>query len=142
MQRSNKQIGEILIEKGLLTPQQLDDVLREQKLTKEFIGAILLRRRFVSEADFLGALSTQFGYPYITLQKENVDLAVAMQFSATYVLDHKCVPIGQSEYAVTVAIVNPLDAWSISGLEKEAKMRRVECADFAGRHAFTYSGLS
>ncbi|MBN3039089.1 MAG: hypothetical protein JW869_06740 [Candidatus Omnitrophica bacterium] len=126
MERPNKQIGEILIEKGLITQAQLDDALMEQKMTKEFLGKILLKRALVSEKDFIKALSEQYGIPYVDINQIDVNIAVAMKFSPTYILDHQCVPIKEDDYSVTVAISNPLNVQIFSEMEKEANMRSIK----------------
>jgi hypothetical protein len=51
---------------------------------------------------------------------------VACQFSPTLILEHKCFPIKQDDYTITVAITNPLDAWSLSAVEKESKLLKPE----------------
>ena len=126
MERSNKQIGEILVEKGLITQAQLNDALIEQKMTKDFLGSILLKRNLISEEDFIKALSEQFNIPYVKIDKIDVNIAVAMKFSPTYILDNKCVPIQEDDYSVTVAISNPLNAQIFSEMEKEANMRNIK----------------
>ncbi len=125
MDKSSKQLGEILVEKGLVTQDQLEDALKEQKFTKEFLGTILLRRKLITEEDFLKALSEQFGFPFVSIEKEAIDFSVAMRFSPTFILDQKCIPIKEDEYTVTVAIVNPLNALTFSNMEKEANLRTV-----------------
>ena len=56
-------LGELLIAKGLLTQSQLDEALAEQKKTRELLGTILIRKKFVKEDDFLTSLSKQFRIP-------------------------------------------------------------------------------
>jgi type IV pilus assembly protein PilB len=123
-----KQIGEMLIAKGLLTQEQLNDALAEQRITKELLGKILIKRKLVSEDDFFKTLSEQFNLPYIHLKKEAkyIDMSLAMQLSASLILEHQCVPISKKEYIVTVAIANPLDAWALSVVEQELKLLKVK----------------
>src|SRR5438552_269758 len=45
-------LGELMLDKGLLTETQLDMALEEQRLSREFLGIILVRRRYISEKDF------------------------------------------------------------------------------------------
>lgn len=126
MNKMYKQMGEILVTKGLITGDQLQEVLHEQQLTKEFLGKILLKRKLITESDLLKTLSEQFGFSFISFKKEDVNLDITMQFSPTLILDHKCFPVKQDDYSITVAITNPLDAWALSVVEKESKLRKVK----------------
>ena len=126
MDKTSKQMGEILVAKGVITAEQLQEALAEQRITKEFLGQVLLKRILITEKDLLQILSEQFGFPFISLKEEDIDLDIAMQFSATLILEHKCFPLKQDDYTVTVAITNPLDAWTLNKAEEESKMHRVK----------------
>ncbi len=118
-------IGEILIQKKLLKKDQLTLALEEQKGTREFLGAILIRKGFVSEGDLLKVLSEQFNLPTIDLKFTKIDWAVASRFTASLVIDHECLPFRQDDLGLTVAIVNPLDAQAVSLVEEQVKGVRV-----------------
>jgi len=125
MQKSSKRIGEILIEKGLITEAQLHDALQEQKISNGFLGSIMVRRGWIDKKNLSEALAEQFDIPLIDLKSEYIDMELARRFSSSLILDHKCLPIRQEEDSVTVAIINPLNAVAISKIEDEAKPRRV-----------------
>ncbi|MFH1339466.1 MAG: hypothetical protein ABIH40_06460 [Candidatus Omnitrophota bacterium] len=125
MQKSPKRIGEILIEKGLITEAQLHDALQEQKISDGFLGSIMINRGWINKRNLAEALAEQFDIPLVDLKSEYVDMELARHFSSSLILDHKCLPISQDEDSVTVAIVNPLNAVAISKIEDEAKPRRV-----------------
>ncbi|MCX5696949.1 MAG: CHASE2 domain-containing protein [Candidatus Omnitrophica bacterium] len=65
MEKRPKRLGEILIEKGLLTKTELEAALKIQKNEGGLIGQILLKNGFVSEGDLANALSQQEEYLYI-----------------------------------------------------------------------------
>lgn len=125
MQKSSKRIGEILIEKGLISEAQLHDALQEQKLSDGFLGSILVNKGWIGDRDLMDSLAEQFGIPFVDLKAEYIDMELARRFSSSLILDHKCFPLRQDEESITVAIVNPLDAVAISKLDEEAKPRRV-----------------
>ena len=56
-----KPLGELLVERGLLTPDQLDDALDEQARTGERLGAILVARKAVAGAVLTAVLAEQAG---------------------------------------------------------------------------------
>jgi type IV pilus assembly protein PilB len=121
MEKPKKQLGEILIEKGLILPEQLKDALIKQMRTKEFLGAILLRRKQITEKDLLKALSEQFKIPIISIKNHYIDWNFVRRFSASLILEHKCLPLKGDDVTVTVAITNPLNAWTIKKAEEETR---------------------
>ncbi len=119
-------IGEILIQKKLISRQELNHALAEQQVTKEFLGRILVRKKFVTEENFLKVLSEQYGIPYVDLKIQYIDWEVAMRFSSSLVIDAQCLPMGRDEEGIIVAITNPLDAFTTSRIEQEAKLEKVQ----------------
>ena len=123
--RSTKRIGELLVERGLIGPAQLDQALARQRSTGEFLGAILIGMRAISEQALLEAMSLQFGIPHEPLRPSQVDWTVARQFPPSALAEGNAFPIRADANAVTVAIANPLDAWTLSLLEGAASRRAV-----------------
>lgn len=119
--KKQKRLGEILIEKGLLTQPQLEAALERQKRTKEFLGAILLKENLIKERYLLEALSEQCGVPVISLKNRYIDWKFVKQFTPELILGYKCFPVGKDDWAVTVAVTNPLDVWPIKKAEEEAR---------------------
>ncbi len=120
MKRSEKHLGKILVDKGLVTPEHLEDALNEQKRTKEFLGAILLKRKYVEEKDLLTALSEKFDIPLVSIKDKYIDWDFVGKFSPSLVIDHKCFPFEKRDIFVTIAITNPMDAWALKKAEDEA----------------------
>lgn len=123
-----KLIGEILVQKGLLSLERLTLALGEQVLTKEFLGAILLRKKWIKEKDFLAALSEQYNLPVVDLKNRYIDWKMVKDFSASLILDYHCFPFERDDRSVTMAITNPLDAWSLKRAEEESRGRVLKLA--------------
>jgi len=121
MGRKKKRLGEVLIEKGLIKPGQLNDALDEQKITKEFLGTILLKRNQIKEKDLLEVLSEQFDIPFISIKYEYVDWEFVKGLSPSLILDYKCFPFHRDDDSITVAITNPLDPWVLKKAEEETR---------------------
>jgi type IV pilus assembly protein PilB len=62
--QKKKQIGKILIDKGLITPEQLQEALLQQQGTDVRIGQILIKKNVISENDLLGSLAIQYGVEF------------------------------------------------------------------------------
>ncbi len=123
--KSWKKLGEILIAAGLISPKQLEEALQEQRKSGEFLGETLQRLEWVTEEQILEALSDQFKIPFQRLQPSEVDWAVAGQFSKTVLFDRNCIPFRADEESITVALSDPLDAWAVSELERQARGKKI-----------------
>lgn len=121
MFRIKKKLSEILIERGLITGEQLTEALDEQRKTNEFLGKVLIRKNQLKEKDLLEALAEQFNIPLVGLKYKYIDWHLAKQFSLALILDYKCFPVSKDEWSVTIAITNPLDVWAIKKAEEEAR---------------------
>jgi len=61
-----KKLGEILIEAGVITPEQLGGALEDQKRYGGKLGTILLERHLITEDEYIRALTTQLQLPAVT----------------------------------------------------------------------------
>jgi type IV pilus assembly protein PilB len=118
---AGKRIGEILIEKGLIRPEQLEDALKEQKGTNQFLGSILVHRGLISEEDLATALAEQFGLAFVRLKdvSSGIDFNLARKCSSSLISKRRCFPLYADIDSVTVAIIDPLEAEIMSAAERE-----------------------
>lgn len=104
----NKKIGQILIDKRLISNEDLQDALLSQQTTPLKIGQILLKKGLITELDLLKALATQFSMEFAeTLSfsdNENILNAVPAQFLKRY----KIAPYSVKKNIIKVAINDPL----------------------------------
>ncbi len=68
-----KKIGDILIEKGLLTTSQLNEVLKGQEKTGGKLGHILVEKGYISEDQLIEAISERLQVPKISLSSLIID---------------------------------------------------------------------
>lgn len=120
-----KKIGEILVAKGLITDAQLKEALDIQSTTHEYLGAILIRRRFVKEEELLRALSEQFNIPFVSLKNEQIDWELSVKYFASVSSTGKALSIFQDESNVIVAVRDPLDRISLSNIEQSIRPKRL-----------------
>jgi type IV pilus assembly protein PilB len=120
MEKIQKRLGEILINKGAINQKKLDDALGAQKRSREFLGAILLKKRYINEKQLLAALSEQFSIPLVNLKDRYLNWELLKQFSPSLILEYKCFPVEKDNFSVTIAITNPMDVWALKKSEEEA----------------------
>ncbi|MCM8757941.1 MAG: hypothetical protein NC903_02645, partial [Candidatus Omnitrophica bacterium] len=119
MQRKEKRLGELLIEKKLIDKSKLEEALEEQKNTKDFLGKILLRKGYIRQEDLLKILAEQFNLEVESLKYTYLDTSLLRNFSTTLILDYRCLPLRKEKNRLVFAITNPLDAWTIKKAEEE-----------------------
>ena len=111
-------IGEILIKKGVLTPQQLEVALKEHDKTGEFVGKILLSMKLVNEEQFLEAVAEQLDLPFVpSLKKIEISQAAVKAIPAKLIWHYKFMPLKLEGKALTIAISDPLAVWAIEDLK-------------------------
>lgn len=126
--KTQKQIGQILIKKGLINANQLSDALKEHQRTKEFLGTVLVKRKQIKEKDLAEALSEKFNIPLISLKNRYLDWRFVSKFSTSLVLDYRCFPLEEDEWSITIAITNPLDVVVLKKAEEETHGFRLKLA--------------
>ncbi|MBI3602049.1 MAG: Flp pilus assembly complex ATPase component TadA [Candidatus Omnitrophica bacterium] len=116
-------IGEILVEKGIITPVQLEKALAEQKQTKKMLGNILIAMGLVTERKFLQVLSEQQGIPFVELKDTAIDQKAIKVMPPKFVWHYKIMPIHLENNVLTVAMSNPFEVWPIDDLETHLGLR-------------------
>jgi len=115
--RKDKPLGQILVERGIITNTQLKQALEAQKHREGLIGEVIVELGFAKEEDIAYCLSLQFGYPYLPL--ENYEISPeAVKIVPKNVCKHYClIPIDKIGNSLTVAMANPLNVHAIEDLE-------------------------
>jgi hypothetical protein len=127
-----RRLGDILIERGLITESLLSDALAEQKRGTKSLGSILVEMGVISSANLAEVLAEQLGLPLIDLKLQHLDFDLASKFSSSLIIDNQCFPLNEDDEAYTIAIVNPLDVMRVSKLEEEARPKRINLAIASG----------
>jgi len=110
-------IGDILIEKHIITQQELDLALKEHQNTKEFLGQTLVRLNFVTEEKLLRVLAEQQGIQFVDLKETTIPDSVIENVPAKFAWHYKVMPTRIDGNVLTVAISNPFDMWPVDDLE-------------------------
>jgi len=126
MKKKGKYLGGMLVGKGLLSEDQLQVTIEEQLKNKKFLGEMLVEKGLITEDDLFGTIAEQFGIEFVQLADEKIDWDVPIGFSSSMITEHKCLPLRVDEDTVVVAITNPLDAWALDTVEKEAAPNKIK----------------
>ncbi len=110
-------LGDILIEKKIITPEQLKKAVNEQQKTGEMLGKVLIEMGFITERKLLEILAIQQGIPFLDLRGLNIPEKAIKDVPAKFVRHYKIMPVSMEGNVLTIAISNPFDMWPIDDLE-------------------------
>lgn len=114
----NMLIGEMLVEEGIITKEQLKDALEEQKKTGEKIGEILIKMGYISKEILWTFLGYQMGVPYINLDEiPNIRQDVLKLIPEQLIRSEKLIPVNKQGKVLTVAMADPLNFLVIDDLK-------------------------
>ena len=106
---AKKRVGDILLERGLVTSAQIEEALAEQKRTgfKQLLGETIVELGFCTEDQVVEALAEAYGMPYAKLTPNLVDPQVVEQLPRDF-MEKQCVlPLFKVDGVLTVAIHEP-----------------------------------
>src|SRR5437764_6282912 len=109
-QKPRLQLGELLIEKGLITEAQLDDALTERRVNGGLLGETLVRLGFVFEDELARVLAEQTDMPFVNLDAIPVDRFAAATLPRTLGESLLALPVRYTaEGSLVIAVADPLD---------------------------------
>ncbi len=114
----NKQLGEILVERGVLSRAKLEEVLVFQKEKGILFGEALVAMKLGTEEDVVQALTCQYGFPYLPLANYEIAPEVVATVSPDLCKQYCLVPIDKIGRSLTLAMANPLNVQALEDVEK------------------------
>jgi type IV pilus assembly protein PilB len=112
-----KRIGEILVEQGLITPQQLQTGLDDQKHSSEPLGKCLVRLGYLSETKLIDILSAQLDIQHVVLDNFSFSKALMQKIPEEMVRRYKAIPLFEQGGTITVAMADPTNLRTIDHLK-------------------------
>jgi type IV pilus assembly protein PilB len=110
-------IGEALRQAGIITEQDLQAALVEQKRSGERLGSVLVRLHLAGEREVARALARQLGLRYIDLAEQPPDPAAVVLIPKGVALRRVCIAIAVAKNELTVAMSDPLLLTLVQDLE-------------------------
>src|SRR5690554_247774 len=114
-----KYLGELLVEKGLITPEQLRTVLARQKENGKYLGEILVAEKILSEKDLKITLAEQLGLDFCEPADMEIKLEIINSISPEQAQKCRVIPLEKGENFITVACSDPLDIFLLDRLKRE-----------------------
>ena len=110
-----KRLGDILVETGMITEEQLNHTLAN-KSSDEKLGDALLREGYISEQQLIEVLEFQLGIPHININQYPIDLEAVQLVPKDLAKQHLLMPIRKDKNKLLVAMADPLDYFALEEL--------------------------
>ena len=114
-------VGDLLVEKGLITNAQLMEALSEQKRTGQKIGRLLTTLNFVSEEKVLTCLADYFNYPYIDLTRYRINADVVRILPEASSRRFRCILLADQPDGYLIGMSDPTDLMVMDDLQRQLK---------------------
>ena len=114
--RKTKKLGEILVEEGLISHEQLERALLEQSRTDQLLGRILIDLKMVRESDLMAALAKQIGFRFVDLNDFQIDPSAAALIPDQVARRYRALPIGYEDSRLLVAMADPANLFALDDI--------------------------
>jgi type IV pilus assembly protein PilB len=112
-----ERLGDLLVREGLITRDQLDKALQEQKQNGTRVGYNLVKLGFIAETELTKMLARQFKMPAVDLSRFEVDPRIAKLIPADLALKHLVLPLKRDGRTLTVAMADPTNLGVLDDLK-------------------------
>ena len=109
-----ERIVNVLLERKLITHEQLDEVMALQHASGgRGLQQILVERGFVTESDLMAAISQGLGIPPVNLARMRLDPSLKTLISRDMALQYQLIPVSCMGQMLTVAMADPLNVFAL-----------------------------
>lgn len=116
VKRKPKQLGQILMEQGLITKEQLNHALEEHRNTPKSLGRVLIDLGLIREPDLVRALAEQVGLEFVDLSEAQIDAASTTLLPETLARRYRAIPIGERDGKLLVAMSDPANVYALDDI--------------------------
>ena len=114
-------VGDLLVEKGLITEEQLMLTLDEQKRSGKKFGRTVVDLGYIDEDKLLLELSAHFALPYISLSRFQFDSEVTRRLPESIARRYRAIILIEEENQYFVGFVDPLDILAVDEVKRALK---------------------
>ncbi|TYP70107.1 GspE/PulE family protein [Paenibacillus methanolicus] len=118
-----KRLGDLLVESGVISEEQLQQALREQGKTKQKLGDLLISQGYITEQQLIEVLEFQLGIPHVSLFKYQIDPSITQIIPESLARRYQAIPLQKEGGKLLVAMADPLDYFAIEELRMSTGFR-------------------
>ncbi|MCX5665648.1 MAG: hypothetical protein NT036_01170 [Candidatus Omnitrophica bacterium] len=112
-----KQLGELLLEKGLISQTQLDKAVKIQKEKGGLIGQIFVMLGYIKEEEIAQVLTVQYGFPYLPLESYEISADMIKLIPENVAKQYNLIAIDKIGNLLTISMSNPLNIQAAEDIE-------------------------
>jgi len=113
----SERIGDLLVREGMITKEQLEKALQEQKTSGTRVGYNLVKLGFIPELELTKVLARQYKMPAVDLSKFEVDPRIVKLVPADLAIKHLVLPLKRDGRTLTVAMADPTNMGVVDDLK-------------------------
>lgn len=115
-----KPLGQLLLLRGLIKPEQLQRALEEQRRSnhQKLLGEVLVELRICSEDQITEALAEAYGVPYARISPRIADPKVMSVLPKEFLEKHQVLPLFLVQRVLTVAVAEPTNVFLVEEIER------------------------
>jgi type IV pilus assembly protein PilB len=113
--QKNMRLGDLLIESGIITEEQLNQALSE-KTPNQKLGDLLVQKGYLTELQLIEVLEFQLGIPRVTLYNYPIDTSILKIVTKEFARRHYVLPVRKEGNKLFVAMADPMDYFVINDL--------------------------
>ncbi len=114
---ARKKLGDILVEKGFLTPEQLQQALDQQPVSGQRLGDQLVENGVITEEQLQDAISSRLAIPRLSLDAMVIDPAVIQRVPVDLARRYTLLPVFAIGNTLTLAMADPLNIIAIEEIK-------------------------
>lgn len=118
-----QKLGEILTYYKIITPQQLEEGLKNQKESGKRIGEILIENNLVTQDEINWVLGKKLEVPYVQININNIDINLSKNISESILRKFKIFPMIELDDELVVAMADPTDEEAIKKIKEITKQK-------------------
>jgi len=122
-QTPKEQLGQVLIQSRVISPEQLQQALELQKEKGGLLGETLIKLGFTTEEDIVQALAIQHDFPYLPLANYDIDAEAIKLLPEEIARKHDILPVDKMGDVLTLVMANPLDNEILQEIENLTKCK-------------------
>lgn len=126
IQNNDQYVGQLLVRDRIITTEELERGLSEQKKRKDYLCSTLVRLGYASEERIFSILSLQIGVPFLNLKDFWIDPLVLTMVPGGIALAFKCMPLKIVDDVFYVAMTDPLNLKAIKEFKSYFGLSKVK----------------
>ncbi|HYY68394.1 MAG TPA: type IV-A pilus assembly ATPase PilB [Terriglobales bacterium] len=113
----SQRLGDLLVKEKVITKEQLDRALAEQKKNGSRLGSVLVKLGYVSDEAVTNFLSRQYGVPAINLSYFEIDPSVVKLIPPETARRYQILPLSRVGASLTIAMVDPTNVFAMDDIK-------------------------